>query len=168
MWWSLTLTYIFKVIWPWLWKSCPLCSLFSSTSIISIFATYNHYHWRMCRGSGGYPRRWHRLIYLVKIDTVDPTSPWFPRSCMKTHEWTFAKVGATVHDNIFEVLIAGSLSYLYSWLPIALFYMHRGTSHIGSCWHVFSGRAGLSFREHKRRNGEICPCSCSASKAMFY
>ena len=33
---------------------------------------------------------------------------------------------------------------------------------------VFSGRAGLSFREHKRRNGEICPCSCSASKAMFY
>ena len=27
----------------------------------------------------------------------------------------------------------------------------------GSCWHEFSGRAGLSFREHKRRNGEICP-----------
>ena len=86
-----------------------------------------------------------------KFDTVDPTSPWFTRSCMKTHEWTFAKVGATVHDNIFEVLIAGSLSYLHSWLPIALFYLHRGTSHIGSCWHVFSGRAaiGLSFREHK-------------------
>ena len=83
-----------------------------------------------------------------KFDTVDPTSHWFPRSCMKTHEWTFAKVGATVHDNIFEVLIAGSLSYLYSWLPIALFYMHRGTSHIGSCWHVFSGRAGLSSDCH--------------------
>ena len=75
-----------------------------------------------------------------KFYTVDPTSPWFTRSCMKTHEWTFAKVGATVHDNIFEVLIAGSLSYLYSWLPIALFYLHRGTSHIGSCLHVFSGR----------------------------
>ena len=28
-----------------------------------------------------------------KFDTVDPTSPWFTRSCMKTHEWTFAKVG---------------------------------------------------------------------------
>ena len=105
-----------------------------------------------------------------KFDTVDPTSPWFTRSCMKTPEWTFAKVGTTVHDNISEVLIAGSLSYLYSWLPIALVYLHRGTSHIGSCWHVFSGRAaiGLSFREHKRRNGEICPFSCSASKAMFY
>ena len=105
-----------------------------------------------------------------KFDTVDPSSPWFTRSCMKTHKWTFAKVGPTVHDNIFEVLIAGSLSYLYSWLPIALFYLHRGTSHIGSCWHVFSGRAaiGLSFREHKRRNGDICPFSCSALKAMFY
>ena len=84
---------------------------------------------------------------------------------MKSHEWTFAKVGTTVHDNIFEVLIAGSLSYLYSWLPTALFYLHRGTSHIRSCWHVFSGRAperaalGLSFRERKRRNGQFFPFS---------
>ena len=60
-----------------------------------------------------------------KFDTVDPTSLWFTRSCMKTNEWTFVKVGTTVHDNISEVLIAGSLSYLYSWLPIALFYLHR-------------------------------------------
>ena len=80
-----------------------------------------------------------------KFDTVDPTSPRFTRSCMKTHEWTFAKVGVTVHDNIFEVLIAGSLSYLYSWLPIALFYMHRGTSHIGSCWHVSRGGRDCHF-----------------------
>ena len=43
MWWSLTSTYIFKVIPPWLWKSCPLCNVFSSKSIISIFATNNHY-----------------------------------------------------------------------------------------------------------------------------
>ena len=37
--------------------------------------------------------------------------------------------------------------------------MHSGTSHIGSCWHVLSGRAalGLSFRECERGNGEICP-----------
>ena len=26
--WPLTLTYIFKVIRPWLWKSCPLCSVY--------------------------------------------------------------------------------------------------------------------------------------------
>ena len=90
---------------------------------------------------------------------MDPTSPWFTRSCMKSHEWTFAKLGTTVHDNIFEVLIAGSLSYLYSWLPTALFYLHRGRSHIGSCWHVFSERAALdlSFRKRKCRNGQICP-----------
>ena len=29
---------------PWLWKSCPLCNVFSSRSIISIFAANNHYH----------------------------------------------------------------------------------------------------------------------------
>ena len=43
IWWPLTLTYIF-VIRPWLWKSCLLCNVFSSRSIISIFATNNHYH----------------------------------------------------------------------------------------------------------------------------
>ena len=32
--WKLTLTYIFKVIRPWLWKSCPLCNVFSSRLII--------------------------------------------------------------------------------------------------------------------------------------
>ena len=44
MWWPLTLTYNFKVIRPWYWKSCPLCNVFSSRSIISIFAINNHYH----------------------------------------------------------------------------------------------------------------------------
>ena len=28
--WPLTLTYIFKVIWPWLRKLCPFCSVYSS------------------------------------------------------------------------------------------------------------------------------------------
>ena len=71
------------------------------------------------------------------------------------------EVDKAVHDNIFEVLIAGSLLYLYSWLPTALFYLHRETSIIGSCWHVSRGAAtlGLSFREHKCRNGQICPFS---------
>ena len=44
MWWPLTLTYIFKVIPPWLWKSCPLCNVFSSRWIISLHATNNHYY----------------------------------------------------------------------------------------------------------------------------
>ena len=34
MWWPLALTYICKVIWPWLWKSYPLCNVFSSRYII--------------------------------------------------------------------------------------------------------------------------------------
>ena len=54
MWWSLTLTYILKVIRPWLWKSCPLCNVFSSRSIISILATNNHYHSSLCRVSSFY------------------------------------------------------------------------------------------------------------------
>ena len=40
----LTLTYIFNVIRPWLWKSRLLSNVFSSRSIISIFATNNHYN----------------------------------------------------------------------------------------------------------------------------
>ena len=92
---------------------------------------------------------------------MDPTSSWFTRSSMKIHERTFAKVDQAIHDNIFEVLIVRSLSHLYSWLPTALFYLHRGISLFRSCWHVSRGQAalGLSFREHRRRNGQICPFS---------
>ena len=34
MWWPVTLTYICKIIRPWLWKSYPLCNVFSSRSTI--------------------------------------------------------------------------------------------------------------------------------------
>ena len=47
-----------------------------------------------------------------KFDTVDLTSPWFMQSCMKCHNWKFVKIGITVHDNIFKVLITGWLSYI--------------------------------------------------------
>ena len=42
--WPLTLTYIFKVIWPWHRKSCPLSSVYSSGWILFIFGTNDHYH----------------------------------------------------------------------------------------------------------------------------
>ena len=42
--WPLTLTYIFKVIWPWLRKSCPFCSVYSSEWILFIFGTNDYYH----------------------------------------------------------------------------------------------------------------------------
>ena len=48
MWWPLTLTYIFKVIRPWLRKSCPLCSIYSSGWILLLFGTNNHYNKRVC------------------------------------------------------------------------------------------------------------------------
>ena len=41
---TVDLTYIFKVIWPWLRKSCPLCSVYSSGWILFIFGTNDHYH----------------------------------------------------------------------------------------------------------------------------
>ena len=49
MWWPLTLTYIFKVIRPWLWKSCPLCSVYSTGWILFIFSTNDRYYKRVCR-----------------------------------------------------------------------------------------------------------------------
>ena len=48
MWWPLTLTYIFKVIRPWLWKSCPLCSVYSTGWILFIFSTNDRYYKRVC------------------------------------------------------------------------------------------------------------------------
>ena len=42
--WPWPISSFFKVIQPWLWKSWPLCNVFSSRSIISIFATNNNYH----------------------------------------------------------------------------------------------------------------------------
>ena len=47
--WPLTLTYIFKVIRPWLWKSCPLCSVYSTGWIIFIFSANDRYYKRVCR-----------------------------------------------------------------------------------------------------------------------
>ena len=37
-WWPVTLTYTFKVIRPWLRKSCPLCSVYSSGWIVLYLA----------------------------------------------------------------------------------------------------------------------------------
>ena len=66
MWWPLTLTYIFKVIRPWLWKSCPLCNVFSSRSII--FFTWDPI-WPNSVGNheaaGGYPQNAGVLVVLV-------------------------------------------------------------------------------------------------------
>ena len=36
-------------LWPWLRKSCPLCSVYSSGWILFIFGTNDYYHSRVCR-----------------------------------------------------------------------------------------------------------------------
>ena len=92
---------------------------------------------------------------------------WNARSCMKSHERTFTKVDKAVHDNIFEVLIAGSLSNLYSWLPIALFYLHRGTSLIGRYWHVSWGGRPLACH-FANTSAEMAKFVRSALKTLFY
>ena len=59
---TLTLTYIFKVIWPWPWKSCPLCSIYSSwwslsylvqmiTSMRRCVTCYDLWPWSICSRS---------------------------------------------------------------------------------------------------------------------
>ena len=92
---------------------------------------------------------------------MDPISSWFTRSCMKSHERTFAKVDKTVHDSIFEGFDRGIVILSVFMVPDRIVLpASRNKSHrkLLTC---FSWRAplGLSFREHKRRNDQICPFS---------
>ena len=88
---------------------------------------------------------------------------------MKSHEWTFAKVGTTVHNNIFEVLTAGWLSYPYSWLPTVLFYLHRGrgTSEVVNMFSWGGGGRPMACHFANARV-EMAKFVCSASKTIFY
>ena len=106
-------------------------------------------------------------------------SAWFPASAILKiiHCGSnFALVYAIVHEkprmNIRETWHNCPWQYFRSFdrgigilsvsmAPDPFVDLHRGTSPIGSCWHVFSGRTalGLSFRECKRRTAQICPFS---------
>ena len=79
--WSLTLTYIFKVIQAWLCDKtakicpshmmCPLCNVYSFGWILSIFGTNDQYHESVCC------TQWHlTLTYIFKV-----IHAWF---CNKT------------------------------------------------------------------------------------
>ena len=100
---------------------------------------------------------WHCGSNFVLVYTI----------VMKSHEQTFAKVDQAVHDNIFEVLIAASVSYPYSWLPTTMFYLHCGTSLIGSCSHV--SRGGWPLACHfVNTSVEMAKFVRSALKTLFY
>ena len=75
--WPLTLTYIFKVIRPWLRKSCPLCSGFSSGRILFIFGTNDHYHSLVCRVLAFYQNL--NLNFWQIFDIFRPC-PWKKKS----------------------------------------------------------------------------------------
>ena len=110
---------------------------------------------------------------------------WFPASAI-LKVWhcgsNFVLVYAIMHEKsrteireswpscpwqYFRSLIAGSLSYLYSWLPTALFYLHQGTSLIGSCWHVSRGGRPLACH-FANTSVEMAKFVRSALKTLFY
>ena len=99
---------------------------------------------------------WSQLRLGLRDRAWKPTNG-HSRKLVQLSKTIFSKFWSRDH---YPICIHGSRSRCFTCI------VEQVTS--GSCWHVFSGRAGLSFREHKRRNGKICPCSCSASKAMFY
>ena len=70
MWWPLTLTYIFKVIRPWLWKSCPICSVYSTGWILLIFSTNDCYYKRVCRVLRFFSESANLALTLKKKSTV--------------------------------------------------------------------------------------------------
>ena len=72
MWWPLTLTYIFKAIRPWLRKSGPLCSVYSSGWILFIFLTNDHYHWRVCCVL--------RFFRICKFEVLDGFFPYLAQT----------------------------------------------------------------------------------------
>ena len=74
MWWPLTLTYIFKIIWPWLRKSCLLCSVYSSGWMLFIFGTHDHCHLRVFRVLRLFFRIWK--IEFLAIFKISRPSPW--------------------------------------------------------------------------------------------
>ena len=115
MWWPLTLTYIFKVIQPWLWKLCPLCSVYSSGWILFIFGTNDHYHQRVCRMERFF-RIWKFVFfpYLAQMNTSMRGSvayndlwPWpiFSRPFVPDLENRVRSVASTVLDGFFPYLV---------------------------------------------------------------
>ena len=74
----------FKVILPWLWKSCPLCNVFSSRSIIPIFATNNHiwYKWSLAWEGVLYVMTFDLDLYLQDHSTLTLKIASFPACCL--------------------------------------------------------------------------------------
>ena len=123
MWWPLTLTYIFKVIRPWLWESCPLCSVYSSGWILFTFSINDHYYKRVCRV----------LLFFSESGNLN-----FWQYFLIFWPWPWKKK-STVLDGFFPCLaqmitsVRGCVAYNDLW-P----------------WHISSRSFGLGLENHVR------------------
>ena len=107
--WPLTLTYIFKVIEPWLcnWTakiclilSCPLCNVYSSGSILSILGTNDHYHERVCRAP--WPLTLTYIFSVIQLWLFNKTAKiYYILSCLLNStyncEWILCIFGTNDH-----------------------------------------------------------------------
>ena len=116
--WPLTLTYIFKVIWPWLRKSCPLCSVYRSQvtffsesenlNFWQIFEIFRHCPWKKI-----YSSRWILSISSKMITNMrgcvayNDLWPWpiFSRSFSLDLENRVHSIASTVLDGFFPYLV---------------------------------------------------------------
>ena len=142
---------------PGCWKTISVALLFGSWKYFSL-------GWWNALASAWFPdvRHFENLTPWIQLRLGLRDRAWKPTN---GHSRKLAQLSMTIFSkfwswNHYPICIHGSRSRSFTCIA------EQVTS--GSCWHVFSGRAELSFREHKRRNGEICPCSCSVSIAMFF
>ena len=85
----------------------------------------------MCRGSGGYPRRWHRLIYLVGTDIKFNHTNSAIHSSGHSHslltsasDYTSAQWRLVLH-----ILVTCSPNVNKCWVTHAIYGIHWGRSH---------------------------------------
>ena len=121
MWWPLTLTYIFKVIWPWPRKSCPLCSVYSCGWILSIFSTNDHYRYRVCRMLRFFPESgnlnfWQFFLNFLPLTLKKSVQFWMD-SFHIWYKWSLPWEGV-LHVMTFDLdlYLQGHLTLTLSWI----------------------------------------------------
>ena len=110
---------------------------------------------RLCRHVVPSVRHFENLTLWIQLRLGLRDRAW---KAMNEHSWNLAQLPMTIFSKFwlrdrYPLCIHGSRPRCFTCIA------EQVTS--GSCWHVLSGRGalGLSFRECKRRNDQICPFS---------